>query len=162
MADFVNAWPTGDGGATIVMSDNAALSLRSLVTRLRTALEPGRKSLPDHRLFPDAYAGKRESEDFRARHGAEMRAEVIAAADRVLAHWAGEPQVTLDPGRLRDWFLVMGHAQSLFRKPNRWHRRRLDRLFSDPRTGEGMEVLWLQRVQYLLATAATGTPAPPC
>ncbi|WAL64421.1 hypothetical protein ORV05_26105 [Amycolatopsis cynarae] len=160
MADFIDASPTGDGGATMVMSDNAALMLRSLVTRLRTALEPGRKSLPDHRLFPGAYPGKRESNDFRARHGAEMRAELIAATDRVLACWTGEPQVTLEPGRLRDWFLVMGHAQSLFRKPNRWHRHRFDWFFGGG--PEDLEVIWLRQVQYLLATAATGTPAPPC
>ncbi|KAA9162119.1 hypothetical protein FPZ12_012850 [Amycolatopsis acidicola] len=65
------------------------------------------------------------------------------------------PEVVLGPAAVRDWFIVFGHAQSLFR--DRWRRSLWERAVYE-REGylvhSKIELLWLQHVQDQLATAA--------
>ncbi|HVV09950.1 DUF2017 family protein [Amycolatopsis sp.] len=150
MYDSVQAGPAGDS-VRLVMSEPAARRFRVLIMGFLASLD----SVKDRRLFPDAFADKGNSSGFRAAHGAGMREELAGAARRVLAAWPDAPDVTLPPELVRDWLIVLSHAQTKYLGRRRHKRRRLG-------TGaEYADVLWLRAAHDRVAAAALGVRRPP-
>lgn len=128
MPEFGRVTPRDDSSLQVEFREDYAKVLRRVVAEFTEVLAKtsggglfGRKpALADTRLFPDSSKDKRASADFRERHGAAMRARVAAAADRVLASWDGEPTFVMDKAAVRDWFVVLAHAQSMYLPRPRW------------------------------------------
>jgi hypothetical protein len=100
-------------------------------------------------LVPPVHSDRRRSREFRLEHAAELRHRLLAAAHRVDQQLAGSHDFVLDPDAVADWFMVCGHAQSLY-VTERWGRKPLKRTYS--KNG----VRWLIAVQDAVADAALG------
>ncbi|MEV6828878.1 hypothetical protein [Amycolatopsis sp. NPDC051102] len=152
MTDFahVTAW---SGCVRLAFAPNTASALHKTLTDAAARLAVGgRKGVADTMLFPDAYRRGKPSAAFRDRHGAAMRAEVVAAFARVLAGWSGGAELELDLTGARDLRLALVHAQSAYLRKPRWEVQ-LDELFST-RWGAERTVAWLQELEGHVATAA--------
>jgi uncharacterized protein DUF2017 len=93
-----------------------------VLTSRRHALRLGRPASAENvlaQMFPDAYADATSATGFRQRHGPAMRAEVLAAARRLLA-WDGAAPAYLSGQDVDDWLMVLGVAQFLFVSRRRW------------------------------------------
>ncbi len=115
------------GGVLLTMSDQAAGATTGLLelvvavlgrgliapTLLRPSGPGTARELVDQ-LFPDAYPIPADAARFRARYGAAMRAEVLAATRRLLERWHGAATAVLDEAAVDDWVMVTGVAQFLF------------------------------------------------
>ncbi|MFE0024309.1 DUF2017 family protein [Amycolatopsis sp. NPDC059021] len=163
MEDYIRV--TGVGGTVqLAMSENAADTVRHILAELESALaeareapRPRRLRLPDKRLFPDAYGDAAESARFRERHGTRMREEVGAALERVRLAWPDQPWLTLDGAAVRDWLIVLAHAQTSYLRKPRW---RASPGGSSKREGE-VKVAWLMSLQGCIATAALAPAGMP-
>jgi hypothetical protein len=67
-----------------------------------------------NRLFPPAYRSSIRSSRFEFRHGAEIRSDLWAAAERVLARLGGDNRIPLPVADAEDWIRVLGAARFLF------------------------------------------------
>jgi hypothetical protein len=122
----VEARPAPDG-VLLAMSGQAVTAVTGLLqlvvavlgrgllapTLLRPSGPGSARELVDQ-LFPDAYPVPADAARFRDRHGALMRAEVLAATRRVLERWHGAGTAVLDQRAVDDWVMVTGVAQFLF------------------------------------------------
>ncbi|MET8849376.1 hypothetical protein [Amycolatopsis sp. NPDC004625] len=152
MTDFahVTAW---SGRVRIAFAPHTASVLHGMLSDVATRLGgSGRKGIADTTLFPDAYRRRKTSAEFRERHGAAMRAEVVAAFSRTLEAWPGGPELELDLAGARDLRLVLAHAQSAYLRKPRWEVPP-DELFST-RWGGEIKFAWLQALESHVATAA--------
>ncbi|MEU5260816.1 hypothetical protein [Amycolatopsis sp. NPDC021455] len=152
MTDFahVTAW---SGRIRLALAPNTASVLHHTLTEVAARLAAsGRKGIADTKLFPDAYRHREPSAAFRDRHGAAMRAEVVAAFSRVLEAWPGGTELELDRAGARDLRLVLVHAQSAYLRQPRWEVS-LDPLFAT-RWGAERTVAWLQDLESHVAAAA--------
>ncbi|GHF81052.1 hypothetical protein FHX82_003225 [Amycolatopsis bartoniae] len=117
--DF-GARSVGGGQVVVRITPAGAEFLVRQFTRLLQALEKG---LRDEHLFPDAYAARVTSREFRGRQGARMREEVTGAVRRVLAQCRPTEHLLLTPSEVADWFVAAGHAQTTcLTRRRRWQR----------------------------------------
>ncbi len=163
--EFVRAWRAGQG-VCLAVSRTVAEGLLGVFDDLECAITGQRRrfgrrprSLPDRRLFPDAYFDREASEAFRARHGEAMRRRVFDAVRRTSvlfahAHDSGDDPavVTVPEVAVPDVFCALGHAQSLFVSRPRWNAL-VDWPTVTLRKG-GRELTWLVTCQTALAEAA--------
>jgi hypothetical protein len=151
VTDFahVTAW---SGRIRIALAPNTASVLHHTLTDVAARLAGSGKAIADTMLFPDAHRRRKPSAAFRERHGAAMRAEVVAAFSRVLGAWSGGTELELDLAGARDLRLVLAHAQSAYLRKPRWEIP-LDELFAT-RWGAERTVPWLQELESHVATAA--------
>ncbi|MEV7092411.1 hypothetical protein AB0M80_06165 [Amycolatopsis sp. NPDC051045] len=152
MTDFahVTAWC---GRIRMALAPNTASVLHHTLTDVAARLAgSGRGGIADTALFPDAYRRRKPSAAFRDRHGAAMRAEVVAAFSRVLGAWSGGTELELDLAGARDLRLVLAHAQSAYLRQPRWEVP-VDDLFAT-RWGAERTVAWLRELEGHVATAA--------
>ncbi|ATE54124.1 DUF2017 family protein [Actinosynnema pretiosum] len=125
--DHFDASPVGDG-VLVRMSDNVARTLAHHLGLLARFLEDDvypepRRSLLRRRpprdvlaaLFPDACPSRAESEDFRARHAAELRD--AAPVRRVLERCATPTPFVLTRAEADDWLIALPLARRLPRRP---------------------------------------------
>ena len=128
MHEFVWATRLADSSLQVELREDYARMLWRVVAEFVEVLAKdsgggllGRKpELANTRLFPGSAKDRRASADFRERHGTAMRARVATAADRMLASCQGETKVVLDKAAVRDWFVVLAHAQSMYLQRPRW------------------------------------------
>jgi hypothetical protein len=66
------------------------------------------------RLFPPAYRQPEMQEDYLRRHGAAAKADLLAAARRVLAALAGDQPVRCPVDESDDWIRVLGVTRLLY------------------------------------------------
>jgi hypothetical protein len=151
VTDFahVTAW---SGHIRIALAPNTASVLHHTLTDVAARLAGSGKAIAGTMLFPDAHRRRKRSAAFRERHGAAMRAEVVAAFSRVLGAWSGGTELDLDLAGARDLRLVLAHAQSAYLRKPRWEIP-LDALFAT-RWGAERTVPWLQELERHVATAA--------
>ncbi|WP_103348333.1 hypothetical protein [Amycolatopsis sp. CA-128772] len=152
MTDFahITAW---SGRTRIAFGPNTASVLHRMLSDVASRLDgSGRKGITDTTLFPDAYRHRKPSAAFRERHGAAMRAQVVAAFTRVLEAWSGGTELELDLAGARDLRLVLAHTQSAYLRRPRWEVP-VDELFST-RWGAETKFAWLQALESHVATAA--------
>ena len=168
MAQFFHA-RAADEAVAVDMSADVARFLRVIAADLVRVLEGGRtggrhyRSLRTGRVFPPAYSDRRDSRGFRDRHGAVLREHIAASGRRVLAGWDGSRTVTLDHKVVRDWFIVYGHARTLYsRRPWwKWTRPLADTVIP-PKSQIARNLMWLTVVRYHLAQAIVTPPGCSC
>ncbi|AUS78128.1 hypothetical protein C1701_06785 [Actinoalloteichus sp. AHMU CJ021] len=150
-----------DGRVVLTMSEDTAEVLRHLVVELAAELAgPSRPAAParrwwqhrddqdlDRRLFPAVHPDPVVEARYGDERRAGLRAEVLAAARRVLAA-GGFAEVRIDPAEVPDWISVLGHAQL------RLARRDDLRVAARARRGrpDAVAVTWLAFVRGLLVT----------
>ncbi|SHE96425.1 DUF2017 family protein [Streptoalloteichus hindustanus] len=152
--DYLEAVAAPDG-VVVRMSENVAVVVEHILERLTRFLADGEAPGPRRwfglrrapstedlldRMFPDAYQDSASTAAFRARHRSAMRAEALAAAQRVRQRWAGQPLMYLERQDVDDWFVVAGLARFLF-----GGRRR---------SRDVMEVVWLNFLMDRLVAAS--------
>ncbi|MFI6302091.1 hypothetical protein ACIBCH_09485 [Amycolatopsis thailandensis] len=161
MRDAARIIRHGDG-ARIDMVENVAEVLRFILTDLADALaaDPaGPDGIPDELLFPDAYARKADSAEFRATHGQAMRSEVAATVARVLAAWPGGQVLMLDRGGVRDLRLVLVQAQVRYLRKPRWKSAPPDERYA--KKDREVKSLWLTRFEGMVTAMLYVDPAEP-
>ncbi|WP_026065609.1 hypothetical protein [Actinoalloteichus spitiensis] len=150
-----------EGRVVLTMSEDTAEVLRHLVVELATELAaPRPPSAParrwwqhrddqdlEYRLFPAVHPDPVVEARFGDERRAALRAEVLAAARRVLAVGSFS-EVRIDPAEVPDWIAVLGHAQL------RLARRDDLRVAARARRGrpDAVAVTWLVFVRGLLVT----------
>jgi len=65
-------------------------------------------------LFPPAYKSRTAQEQYEQRHGAAAKADLLAAAQRVLAALAGSQPMRCPADASDDWIRVLGVARLLY------------------------------------------------
>ena len=65
-------------------------------------------------LFPPAYRSRAAQEEYEQRHGAAMKADLLAAARRVLDALAGSRPMRCPAAASDDWIRVLGVARLLY------------------------------------------------
>jgi hypothetical protein len=81
----------------------------------------------------------------------------------VLAGWDGSRTVTLEYEAVRDWFIVYGHARTLYsRRPWwKWTRPTVDAV-KPPKSQIARNLMWLTVVRDHLAQAIVAPPGCSC
>lgn len=144
----------GGGSVRVQIPEHDAAEFRKVLHDFMATLEAGlagkgrfawAKALDP--LVPPIHRDRRRSREFRLEHAAELRHRLLAAAHRVDQQLAGSHDLVLDPDAVAAWFMVCGHAQSLY-VTERWGQKVLKRTFSR----NGLE--WLIAMQDAIADAA--------
>ncbi|GAA4532770.1 DUF2017 family protein [Amycolatopsis samaneae] len=163
MEDYIRVTGVGGGTVQLAMSENAAdavwhilAELDSVLAEARQDPPPRRLRLPDKRLFPDAYDSAAENAAFRERHGTRMREELGAALERVLEAWPEQPWLTLDSAAVRDWMVVLAHAQTSYLRKPRWRAS-----VGTSKRDNDVKVAWLRTLQACVAAATLAPPGMP-
>jgi hypothetical protein len=73
-----------------------------------------RRSRVRERLFPPAYESRARQREYEQRHGAAGRADLLAAARRVLDLLGGQPPVRTPVTEADDWIRVLGVTHLLY------------------------------------------------
>ncbi|WP_410603373.1 hypothetical protein [Amycolatopsis sp. lyj-90] len=158
MRDGARAVREGDG-VRLDLTENVAEVLRGILVEFGQALESGAEDVRDDRLFPDAYRKKGDSEGFRERHGAEMRAEVRATLARILGRWPGGTSLVLDRAGVADLRLLLVHAQVRYLRRPRWKAHPPNDFVA--RRDRDVKSAWLASLENLITTAILDDPAAP-
>lgn len=158
MRDGARAVRDGDG-VRLDMTENVAEVLRAILVAFGQALDSGAEDVRDDRLFPDAYLKKADSEGFRERHGAEMRAEVRATLARVLDRWPGGTSLVLDRAGVADLRLVLVQAQVRYLRRPRWKAHAPNDFVA--RRDRDVKSAWLTSLDNMITTAILDDPATP-
>ncbi|MQA62862.1 MAG: hypothetical protein GEU86_15535 [Actinophytocola sp.] len=144
----------GGGSVGVVLPAAEAQRFRAMLERFVTELERGihrkgrlRWSRSWDRMFPGPHTEYRLRKEFRLAHAVGMRQTLQDAARRILQRFPDHQEIALDPESVADWFMVCGHAQSLF-VTKRWGAKPLQGTF-----GRG-DLEWLVQMRELLAGAA--------
>ncbi|MEV7554814.1 hypothetical protein AB0N89_34805 [Amycolatopsis sp. NPDC089917] len=156
MRDEARAVREGDG-VRLDLTENLAGVLRAILVDFAEALVSRAENVQDDRLFPDAYRKKADSDGFRERHGARMRAEVQATLESVLARWPDGTTFVLDRAGVRDLRLV--HAQARYLRRPRWKARRPEDFLA--RRDHEVKSVWLGSLDNVITTALLVDPAEP-
>lgn len=153
MADFP-VTPLDGGSVRVQIPEHDAAELRKVLADFTATLEQGLAGKGRFAwvrgldpLVPPVHRDRRRSREFRLEHAVELRRRLLAAALRVDQQLAGGLDLVLDPDAVADWFMVCGHAQSLY-VTERWGNKPLKRTYSRN------AVEWLCAVQSAIADAA--------